>query len=57
MVRGVLAVVALLFLAGCGMIDCAGAAVPGAGAGDCRFHTTFLAAAALHTHARALAKS
>jgi hypothetical protein len=57
MVRWLLAASAMLLLAGCSMVDCGGAAVPGADAGDCRFHTTFLAAAAPHVHAPAAAKS
>jgi hypothetical protein len=57
MIRLVLAASALLLLAGCSALDCGGAAVPGADAGDCRVHTTFLAAAAPHAPARASAKS
>jgi hypothetical protein len=57
MIRLLLAAAALVLLAGCNMIDCEGAAVPGYGAGNCRFHTTFLAAAHMQVHPRPLAKS
>jgi hypothetical protein len=57
MIRLALAASAFLLLAGCSTVDCGGAAVPGYGAGDCRFHTTFLAAAAPRAHSRPLAKS
>ena len=50
MIRLVLAASALSLLAGCSMLDCGGAAVPGQSAGDCRLHTTFLAAAMPHAN-------
>jgi hypothetical protein len=57
MIRLILAVAALVLLGGCNMVNCEGAATPGYDAGACGIHTTFLAAAGAHAHARPLAKS
>jgi hypothetical protein len=57
MIRLILAAAALTLLAGCNMVNCGASASPGYDAGDCGIHTTFLAAAGAHPHARPLAKS
>jgi hypothetical protein len=57
MLRLILAASALVLLTGCNMVNCEGAAAPSYGAADCGVHTTFLAAATPHAHARPLAKS
>ena len=57
MIRLTLAAVAALSLGGCNMVNCEGAAGPGAAAGDCGIHTTFLAANAPHALPHAVTKS
>ncbi len=56
MIRALLAAGLLVLLAGCNILSCGATGSTNYGAGDCGFHTTFLASAAAPAHQRLLAK-